>query len=128
MIQGVHPNPLLTGNLNNYLFIYQCFNQRFRRWSAHIQSLLKVCRLYNRFTIQQVQGEACRASALAHCQHRLLYFGMEGQNLPEDLSSFGCGLSHFIQKKTHPMGQVITDSYLRQGIIIAGAVTFKKIR
>jgi hypothetical protein len=83
---------------------------------------------YNRLTIQQVQGEACGGSALAHCQHRLLYFGTECQNLPEDLSSFGCGLSHSIEKKPHPMDQVITVSHLRQGIIIAGAVTFNEIR
>ncbi len=108
--------------------IYQCFNQRIRRWSAHTQSLLKVIRLYNGLTIQQVQGEACRESALAHCQYRLLYFGMEGQNLPEDLSSFGFGLSYSIEKKPHPMDQVISDSNLRQVIIIAGAVTFKEIR
>ena len=40
-----------------------------------------------------------REHAFAHCQHRLLYFGTEGQNLPEDLSSFGCGLSHSIEAK-----------------------------
>ena len=78
--------------------------------------------------IQKVQGEACRGSALAHCQHRLLYFGMEGQNLPEDLSSFGFGLSYSIEKTPHPMEQVISDWNLRQVIIIAGAVAFKEIR
>jgi len=31
-------------------------------------------------------------------------------------------------QKPHPMDQIITDSHLRQGIIVAGAVALKEIR